>query len=282
MTNHYLTLGVEEFSAIEVVKKQYRKLVKIYHPDKNPNNPFAEDKFKQLAHSYSVLSNPEKKKIHDAWLEGKTYRVKQLSYEERSAIARNKKAAYKRHEIETRYNLYENSFFTIKKRMGTAVFAMSGIFSFFLLNYFQNYEDSSSLIILALNGLLFAVFIYLLIDAYYLKLAFNSVKKHQTTEHAIRHCSYLFIALFFASPILGSLSANLRRVVLLNYKVIEAKPLEINKNNMDLEWTIRFYANYQSYTCRVDGTGLGYYSKNQLVVKYYPGDPRLCKLVKKK
>ena len=132
MINHYLVLGVKDFSTQEVVKKQYRKLVKIYHPDKTPNNVAAENKFKEIAHSYSILSNPAKKKVLDDWLDGKTYQVKQLTHAERSEIAKQKREAYKKHEIETRYNLYQNSILTIKVRMGIAIFSMSAIFCFFL------------------------------------------------------------------------------------------------------------------------------------------------------
>ena len=47
------------------LKKKYRKLAMKWHPDKNPNNKEAEQKFKEINHAYSILSDPDKKRIYD-------------------------------------------------------------------------------------------------------------------------------------------------------------------------------------------------------------------------
>lgn len=63
--DYYEILGVTK-SATEVeIKKAYRKLALKYHPDKNPDDKTAEDKFKEAAESYEVLSNPQKKAKYD-------------------------------------------------------------------------------------------------------------------------------------------------------------------------------------------------------------------------
>ena len=58
-------LGIRRDAGPDAIKKAYRKLAKTYHPDSNAGNPEAEQKFKEISEAYSVLSDPEKKKLYD-------------------------------------------------------------------------------------------------------------------------------------------------------------------------------------------------------------------------
>ncbi|QEK51450.1 molecular chaperone DnaJ [Pedobacter aquae] len=63
--DYYDILGVSKGASADEIKKAYRKLAIKYHPDKNPDDKAAEDKFKEAAEAYEVLSNPEKRQRYD-------------------------------------------------------------------------------------------------------------------------------------------------------------------------------------------------------------------------
>ena len=63
--DYYEVLGVEKNATADQIKKAYRKLAIKYHPDENPGDKDAEEKFKEAAEAYEVLSNDEKRAKYD-------------------------------------------------------------------------------------------------------------------------------------------------------------------------------------------------------------------------
>ena len=63
--DYYEVLGVDKSATPEEIKKAYRKKAIQYHPDKNPGDKVAEEKFKEAAEAYDVLSNPDKRSRYD-------------------------------------------------------------------------------------------------------------------------------------------------------------------------------------------------------------------------
>lgn len=63
--DYYEVLGVSKSASEAEIKKAYRQMAIKYHPDKNPDDKTAEDKFKEAAEAYEVLSNPEKRQRYD-------------------------------------------------------------------------------------------------------------------------------------------------------------------------------------------------------------------------
>ncbi len=64
-SDYYKTLGVEKKATQDEIKKAYRKLARQYHPDRNPDDPKAEERFKEISEAHDVLGDPEKRKKYD-------------------------------------------------------------------------------------------------------------------------------------------------------------------------------------------------------------------------
>jgi molecular chaperone DnaJ len=69
LTNHYEVLGVDRRARIGEIKKAYRKLARRYHPDLNPGDRKAEERFKQISEAYDVLSDAARRKTYDLELQ---------------------------------------------------------------------------------------------------------------------------------------------------------------------------------------------------------------------
>ena len=63
----YEVLGISKTADEKTIKKAYRKLAKKYHPDMNPGDKTAEQKFKEVTDAYNILSDPEKRKLYDQY-----------------------------------------------------------------------------------------------------------------------------------------------------------------------------------------------------------------------
>ena len=65
--DYYVVLGVPRNASSEDIRKAYKRQALLFHPDKNPNNKDAEEKFKKISEAYTVLTDPNKREVFDRY-----------------------------------------------------------------------------------------------------------------------------------------------------------------------------------------------------------------------
>jgi DnaJ-class molecular chaperone len=101
MKNFYKILGVKMTATKEEIKKAYRKLALQYHPDKNPDNKEAEEKFKKISEAHENLIDDTKRAKHDFELQQEEIRQEQLRQQERARQEAEKRAKMQQELKET-------------------------------------------------------------------------------------------------------------------------------------------------------------------------------------
>ena len=110
--DYYKILDIPENASEDDIKREYRKLAMKYHPDRNPENREAEERFKKIGEAYEVLGNKEKRKKYDE-KRRKEKKDKNLSQEKRERGKRKSEKEFKRvfsADPENIKNMFEKAF----------------------------------------------------------------------------------------------------------------------------------------------------------------------------
>ncbi|MCG2793044.1 MAG: J domain-containing protein [Weeksellaceae bacterium] len=107
MKDYYYFLGVPQNASAEDIKKAYRKLSLKYHPDKNDNDPYFSDRFKEVNEAYETLTNPDKKRIYDHSFGGVHRNAKSILPPQIKNFSASKIRAKKDEEITIYWNTYD-------------------------------------------------------------------------------------------------------------------------------------------------------------------------------
>ena len=107
MKDYYYFLGIPQNASAEDIKKAYRKLSLKYHPDKNDNDEYFSDRFKEVREAYETLTDPQRKKIYDQNLGSQQRNVKSILPPKIKNFSASKIRAQKDEEITIYWNTYD-------------------------------------------------------------------------------------------------------------------------------------------------------------------------------
>lgn len=98
--NFYLILGIKHLASLDEIKAAYRELAKKFHPDKNPGNVEAEERFKEIQEAYAILSNTDKRRKYDLNFASNSYTA---NYNQRRSNAAYTGNAYQYAQQQAQY-----------------------------------------------------------------------------------------------------------------------------------------------------------------------------------
>ena len=107
MKDYYYFLGISQNASAEDIKKAYRKLSLKYHPDKNENDDYFSDRFKEVKEAYEMLTDPERRRIYDQNLGSQQRNVKSILPPKIKNFSASKIRAQKDEEITIYWNTYD-------------------------------------------------------------------------------------------------------------------------------------------------------------------------------
>ena len=107
MKDYYYFLGIPQNASVEDIKKAYRKLSFKYHPDKNDNDEFFSDRFREIQEAYETLTDTDRRRLYDQNLDSQKRNVKSVLPPKIKNFSASKIRAVKGEEITIYWNTYD-------------------------------------------------------------------------------------------------------------------------------------------------------------------------------
>lgn len=134
MRNHYQTLGLEPDASAEAIKKAYRLYAAKMHPDRNQNDAFFTDRFREIQEAYQILSDPVQKRNYDREIQA------QKQYIDELLALRAREAELKHREQQLRYEQQSRKWEEMEQQKLKVVqivfFALFGFICLYLILYY--------------------------------------------------------------------------------------------------------------------------------------------------
>lgn len=107
MKDYYYFLGISQDASAEDIKKAYRKLSLKYHPDKNDNDDFFSERFREVQEAYETLTDTDRRKLYDQNLSSQRRNIKSILPPKIKSFSASKIRAQKGEEITVYWNTYD-------------------------------------------------------------------------------------------------------------------------------------------------------------------------------
>jgi len=277
--NYYRLMEIESYSDVETVKKRYRELAKLYHPDRNPNNKHAEEYFKILTQGYNILSEPDDKILYDNALKGYyTVKPNEVPKPSREEVTREKVKAYK----ENKRKLFVEEFLKAEDEFPHKYRFLISIMLFFsgilmcynhwfinLLNY--------KILYIVLGGFLFGFGAYQSAENIYKRRTFKKamrIEPYNSDGGSIR----IFLFLFFVTPILflGLMKVTKKVHLTYFYETCDVDRVKFFANELEYYYIV----NDELIARRTDKIPIeAYYDMDKVKVRFSRINPVISELV---
>lgn len=272
-------MQLELFADASLVKRKYRELALLYHPDKNPKNKHSEEYFKIITQGYSILNEPSKKLIYDDLLRNYYSRKEQTKDNPlkkqsiREKLRRHKE--HQRQEIIEEYVKTENEF-PHKYRFVLAICVfITGVLTAYN-NWFINYLEFDIMYVI-IGVITFGLGCYLIANNIYRREAFKNalnLKEENVSARPVR----VFSMLFFMSPILFAGLIYVTEKIHLRY--FYAVTIVEKVSFIDNEVMYQYEVNNVDITRIANAVpGASYARKSRLRVKFSRINPNISELV---
>jgi hypothetical protein len=214
-------MEIEPYSDFGLVKKRYRELALLYHPDKNPRNKHAEEYFKILTQGYNLLSEPEDKELYDRHLKN-YYLLKQSGFNPsaKTTVSDDLKAKIRRNKEQRRQSFIESylrdeNVFPHRYRYILAILIfVSGVLMCYN-HWFINLLNFKVLYIVA-GSFMFGLGSYLISDNIFKRRSFAKAMKIEDFGNEAGPVR-TFVLLFFLTPIVFLILMQVTKTIHLKH-----------------------------------------------------------------
>ena len=280
--NFYQLMEIEQYADADVVKRRYRELALLYHPDKNPSNKVAEEYFKILTQGYNILSEPDKKAEYDQLLrqyyERKSTKIEPVRSGNKQADIREKlrkHAELQRRRIIVEFENAESNLSHTKRYRLSILTFLTGILVCYN-NWFLNFLNFKIMYIVV-GSFLFGLGAYMIANIRYKNRVYEAAMSGQDVSKVIGPVR-LFVVLFLVTPVFFLMLMQLTKTVHLNYFYEVTIVDRVGQYN-DMV-TYNYFVDGEEISRQTDAIPYYDYSdKSHLRVKYSRINPNISELV---